>query len=229
VCSLTLALATVRNFLEVRLARAVKGNEISMNRKPGRPIGGSSEARERILTEARIRFHALGYAKTTMRGIANASDVDPALVRYHFGTKKQLFALVLGLAVAPADVLERALDSGSPERMPERLVALVIRSWENRTAIEPLMNLAGAALRDAETMTLFRGYIDEEIVATLESRLTGPGRADRAAAAIEVVVGLVFSRYILQIPSIAQVTAQDAYRRTLPPMRAALLHRLPRS
>jgi AcrR family transcriptional regulator len=43
----------------------------------------------RILAEARESFAEHGYAGTTIRAVAQAADVDPALV-YHYDSKEKL-------------------------------------------------------------------------------------------------------------------------------------------
>ena len=44
----------------------------------------------RILTEARTSFAEHGFAGTTVRAIARAADVDPALVHHYYGSKENL-------------------------------------------------------------------------------------------------------------------------------------------
>src|SRR6202789_1132038 len=43
-----------------------------------------------ILREARASFAEHGYAGTTLRAVARAADVDPALVYHYFGSKEGL-------------------------------------------------------------------------------------------------------------------------------------------
>ena len=60
-------------------------------KRPGRPPG-TSDTRERILTNARELFARNGIDKTSIRAVAAAAGVDPALVHHYYGTKQQLFA-----------------------------------------------------------------------------------------------------------------------------------------
>ncbi|WP_279583306.1 helix-turn-helix domain-containing protein [Fodinicola feengrottensis] len=46
---------------------------------------------ERILAEARGLFAERGYERTTIRAVATAAQVDPALVMQYFGSKEELF------------------------------------------------------------------------------------------------------------------------------------------
>src|SRR5271170_7548055 len=44
----------------------------------------------RILAEARASFAEHGYSGTTVRAVARAADVDPALVFHYYGSKQNL-------------------------------------------------------------------------------------------------------------------------------------------
>ena len=52
---------------------------------------GTSNSREAIAGAARALFGELGYDRTTIRGVAAAASVDPALVMHFFGSKQKLF------------------------------------------------------------------------------------------------------------------------------------------
>ncbi len=52
----------------------------------------SDATKSAILTAARERFAAEGYERATIRAIANAADIDPAMVMRYFGSKERLFA-----------------------------------------------------------------------------------------------------------------------------------------
>ncbi|MBW7861288.1 MAG: TetR/AcrR family transcriptional regulator [Rhodocyclaceae bacterium] len=48
-------------------------------------------ARQHLLSVAAREFSRKGYARTSIRGIANAAGMQPASVYYHFGSKEDLF------------------------------------------------------------------------------------------------------------------------------------------
>src|SRR2546421_12192837 len=81
----------------------------------GRPAG-SPPNREAILAAARDQFAARGYESATIRGIAAAAGVDPALVHHYFGSKDRLFAAAVELPLAPSAVVPEPLggDGGRP-------------------------------------------------------------------------------------------------------------------
>jgi len=62
-------------------------------RKPiGRPAGANSkDTRSRILRMARSCFIASGYSATSLTAIAEAADLTPASIYFHFGNKEAVF------------------------------------------------------------------------------------------------------------------------------------------
>ena len=56
----------------------------------GRRPAGSPDAREAILVAARVAFARDGYS-ASLRGIARAAGVDPALVHHYFPDRSRLF------------------------------------------------------------------------------------------------------------------------------------------
>jgi AcrR family transcriptional regulator len=63
---------------------------------PGEQPTTRDERRKRteaaILEAARALFAETGYERATIRAVAGAAGVDPALVMQHFGSKEGLFA-----------------------------------------------------------------------------------------------------------------------------------------
>ncbi len=71
-------------------------------RPRGRPSNlKSGELQERLLDVAEQQFAEQGYAATSIRQLAGQADVNPALVHYYFGTKKDLLIAVMDRALLP--------------------------------------------------------------------------------------------------------------------------------
>jgi AcrR family transcriptional regulator len=62
----------------------------------------------RILREARLAFATLGWAGTTVRGVARAADADPAPIYHYFGSKESLLDTA---TTPPPQFLERVAAS----------------------------------------------------------------------------------------------------------------------
>src|SRR2546428_9642500 len=94
-------------------------------RRPG--PGGT---REKILAAARSRFGQEGYDGTTIRGIASAAGVDPAMVPHYFGSKEGVFLAAVEFPVDPAVFIPRLLEPGL-DGLGERLVSFFLETWDS--------------------------------------------------------------------------------------------------
>ncbi len=70
---------------------------------------GDSGTREAILQAARAQFAERGYDGATIRAIAAAAAVDPALVHHFYGSKESLFAAAMQLPVIPSEVISAVM------------------------------------------------------------------------------------------------------------------------
>jgi TetR/AcrR family transcriptional regulator, regulator of cefoperazone and chloramphenicol sensitivity len=62
---------------------------------PGRPAGGDgAQSRQRLLLAALKLFAAKGFAKTSIREIAQAAGANVAAISYYFGDKESLYRAV---------------------------------------------------------------------------------------------------------------------------------------
>ena len=64
--------------------------------RPAAATGG-----RRSSTRRDEEFAEKGYDGASVRGIARAADVDPALVHHYFGTKEQVFVAAMELPFEP--------------------------------------------------------------------------------------------------------------------------------
>jgi AcrR family transcriptional regulator len=186
----------------------------------GRPRGPTG-AREAILEVARRRFLADGYARVTMRAVADEAGVDPALISYHFGSKKGLFGACMQLPVNPADVLAAAM-AGPLPGLPERLVRAVLTAWDDPQRGAALRAFAGAAVGDADVARGFREMAEQEMIGRLADRLGGADARRRAALAASQMTGLIFLRYVLRVEPLASMPPDEVVAGAVPGLRAAL-------
>lgn len=193
-----------------------------MNKSRGRPAGGGgTDTKERIRHEARVRFLQCGYSATTLRSVADAADVDVALISYYYRSKRGLFSAAMALPRGPSQVLAAALD-GPPDTLPERLLEAVLRTWDDPELGRPLSALVSLALQDEGVMRSFREYVEREVVTRLAEQLGGPHATERAMAAVAVIVGLVFTRYVLGLRPSADMANAELARALSPSLRVAM-------
>jgi len=65
-----------------------------LQRKPGRPAGGSRLKLD-IVNAAEVAFAVYGFDAASVSQIASSAGVSPAAVLHHYGTKRKLYAEVL--------------------------------------------------------------------------------------------------------------------------------------
>ncbi|MCF2525719.1 TetR/AcrR family transcriptional regulator [Yinghuangia soli] len=195
----------------------------SEGRREGRSRGrprGNPPTRAQIADAARGLFLEHGYRRTTLRAIAAAAGVDQALIKYHFGSKQQLFGEVTDLQCARSLGLAEALD-GDPAGAADRILQAVTDLWD-ATAVDR------AALQDEDVMGALRGYLDGEVLPQIAEYLGGTDATERATAVVTVIGGLIFTRYLQPLPTAAGLSADDVRRILAPTLRAALQGSRPR-
>lgn len=178
---------------------------------------------------ARRRFVADGYAAVSMRSIAAEAGVDPALVSYHFGSKRGLFGAALELSINPALVVAEAIDAPL-ELVPERLVRALLGVWDDPRHGPQLVGLVEGVVTDSESALVFREVLEREVFGRIAERLGGRDAGRRASGLGVQLAGLVFLRYVLRVEPIASMTADEVVAAMTPGMRAAAFpaHRRPR-
>jgi AcrR family transcriptional regulator len=87
-------------------------NTQTSERPRGRPVGtGQQDLKTQILDTAEKLFADHGYSATSMRRIADAVGVNPALIHYYFGSKKELLLKVMERSFEPLkDALAKMKD-----------------------------------------------------------------------------------------------------------------------
>ncbi|GAA2007517.1 TetR family transcriptional regulator [Catenulispora subtropica] len=175
-------------------------------KRPGRRPG-SADTRGEILDAARAEFASRGYEKTTVRGIARAAGVDPALVHHYFGSKEQVFLSALEFPVDPAAVVELA--SGDPSDVGERLARYVVALWEVPQARERLLAVVRSVASNEEMAALVRGFARPRLVVPLASRIGGPDAEARVEMALAQIIGLAMARYVIGVEPVASLSGEE--------------------
>ncbi|MFE4455906.1 TetR family transcriptional regulator [Nocardia tengchongensis] len=192
-------------------------NAVTVTTRPqGRPRG-NPPTRESIVSAARSLFLERGYRRTTVRAVAGAAGVDPALIAYHFGSKKGLFADVMQFQCAHVLTVDEVL-RGEPATLPDRLIDAVTDLWEDA-------DFRQLTTQGAEAAEVIREYLEHELLARLVEFLGGPDATARATAVVTILGGLIYTRYLNPLPSPANLTPAEARRILTPALRTALAPR----
>ncbi|MDG4765382.1 TetR family transcriptional regulator [Solwaraspora sp. WMMD406] len=178
-----------------------------MARRTGRRPG-SPDTREAILTAARTVFGERGFDQASVRAIAAAAGVDPALVHHYFGTKDKLFLAAMNAPVDPGELLPQAF-AGGPQEVGVRLVRLVLGVWDSPSGVAALA-LLRSALSNDWTARLMRDFVTTQIMRRVIHQLDlDPAEVPaRIALVMSQMAGLLVVRYILRIEPLASATPE---------------------
>lgn len=163
---------------------------------------GAGDTRAQILLAAREAFAAMGYAGATIRGIAAAAAVDPALVHHYFGTKRELFIAAVQLPLDPAPVVA-ATTAGPADRAGERMVRALLELWGTPEGRDAMQSLLRSALTDDQLLGMFRGFLLETVLTPLVAEFAPDDHRLRATLLASQVVGLAMARYVAALEPLA--------------------------
>lgn len=153
----------------------------------------SQRTREAILDAARTQFAEIGYERATVRSIAAAAGIDPAMVIRYFGSKDGLFASASEFSLRLPDLTAPPRDA-----VGVTLVRHFLELWEGNDTLQLLLRTgvtnpqAAAAMRE-----IFGSQLIPQVVALGVDR-----PQERAGLAATQVLGLALCRYILAFPPI---------------------------
>jgi AcrR family transcriptional regulator len=166
---------------------------------------GATDTRQAIAHAAREQFAQTGYERATMRKIAAAAGVDPALVVHFFGSKEELFRDVMALPPGIADGMA-ALADGERATVGRRLAELVVAALENPLTRSIIIGRVRSATSHPEAAALVR----ETVASDMLRIATGLGSDEpqlRATLVGSHVVGVAVARYIVEVEPLASVPA----------------------
>ncbi|MEV8038083.1 TetR family transcriptional regulator [Streptomyces sp. NPDC002742] len=175
---------------------------------------GQSSTKEQILTAALELFAAKGYSGTTMRGIAQQAQVDPALIHHFFSNKEGVFQDAVSSRIDVSSLFDSLTDSdpeAAPERRGEQIARTFLSFWEDESTRPALIAVYRTSLSDEATSKNFRDRIEDSFAACV--RRIAPGESDRVPAFASLVsaqlAGLVMLRYVLRMEPLASLDFEE--------------------
>jgi AcrR family transcriptional regulator len=168
-------------------------------------------SRDAVLSAAKQRFATEGYEKTTLRAIAHDAHVDPSMVLYLFGSKEELFRESLRLILDP-EVLVAAM-TGAADDDPDigtRMVRTYLRIWETPETAASMRAMLQSATSNTDANDAFRAFIQSYVLTAVAGVLGGGEQARlRAMLAASSLVGTAMVRYIIQVPPLSTLSADE--------------------
>jgi AcrR family transcriptional regulator len=165
---------------------------------------GDSDTRARIVTAARGLFSERGVEATSVRAIAGAAGVDPALVHHYFGTKQRLFLEAVDFPINEmGDV--RDLAAGGIDGLGERLVRFALRLWDDPDVLPRLMGVLRSAVTDPQAGRMLGVLFTRQGPIQLVRSLAVDRPELRAELIGTQLVGLAIARHVLRVEPLASV------------------------
>jgi len=174
---------------------------------------GDSGTREAILQAARAQFAEHGYDGATIRAIAAAAAVDPALVHHFYGSKESLFAAAMQLPVIPGEVISAVMAGHEhTDGFGAHIVRSVLAVWESAEVRGAFQAMLRSALTSDKAAATLREFISAAILRPVASVAGGtdPERTPfRASLVASQMVGLAVGRYILRFGPVAEASPEE--------------------
>lgn len=167
---------------------------------------GNADTRGEVLAAARSEFADHGYAGATIRGIAAAAGVDPALVHHYFGTKRELFVASLELPFDPLEVVVATVRD-DPARAGEHLVRRLLGIWATDQGQAMMQSVLRSALTDDRILHTLREFMLDTVLVPVVTDVAPDRHELRTALLVSQIMGLAITRYVTRVEPLASADA----------------------
>jgi AcrR family transcriptional regulator len=193
---------------------------VGRGRRPGSP-----DTRAAILDAARTLFASGGFSGTSVRAVAAAAGVDPALVHHYYGTKDELFFAALALPIDPRKVLAPVIAEGK-DGAGERMLRVFLSVWDDPEFRLPMVALARRML-DPSGKELMRDGFLKVVIGPVGLALGIEDPERRMPIVVSQVIGLILMRYLLEVEPLASMAADEVVAVYAPTLQRYLTGPLP--
>lgn len=159
----------------------------------------------RILHAARDAFAETGWAGTTIRSVARAADVDPALVYHYYGSKEGL----LDAATAPEPrFLERVAKTWSvpPAELGRALVEAMLANWADDDIGPFLRAVLQTAAHEPKTREKLRLVVERSLMGVSQLGVDERDRQVRSGLISSQLMGFALMRFVWKIEPVASMS-----------------------
>ena len=179
------------------------------------PVGrrpGNADTRSEIIEAAKQVFAEKGYDGTSLRAVARAAAVDPALVHHYFDGKAALFVAAMALPFDPRQVKEHA---AGLEYSGSRTIEGFLTMWDlaegTGSSFASCLSAMAASSNVADAM---REFVNERVWSVLRHNdgETEALRRRRTAMVSSQLMGLAFARYILRVAPMSTASPKQIGR-----------------
>ena len=162
----------------------------------------------RILTAAREAFAETGWAGTTMRAVARAADVDPALVYHYFGSKEGLLEAATN---PPPRWLENVAKTWTTpvSELGSALLRLMLGAWADDEVGPVLRAVLQTAAHEPSTREKLRRIVESSLIGVSQLGVDERDRMVRSGLISSQIMGLAMMRYVWRIEPVASMSDDE--------------------
>ncbi|WP_319432598.1 TetR family transcriptional regulator [Mycobacterium sp. RTGN5] len=162
----------------------------------------------RILDAARDEFARNGSAGTTIRAVARAADVDPALVYHYFRSKDGLLDAATNPPQRWLENVAKTWTTPVPE-LGSALVRLMLNAWADDEIGPILRAVLQTAAHEATTREKLRRIVEGQLMGASQLGADESDRMKRSGLISSQIMGLAMMRYIWKIEPVASLSEDE--------------------
>jgi len=171
----------------------------------------SETTRQAILEAAQWQFYEKGYDGASVRQIAQAVPIDPAMIMRYFGSKEGLFsaAVMIDLKLPDPDTIPR-------DKAGAGLVRHFLNVWEGDRSAIGLPILLRSAVSNQDARDKIHAIFAKQVAPTIAGITSADDADTRAGLIVSQLFGLALCRYILKLPPLVDMTQDEIISRIGP-------------
>jgi AcrR family transcriptional regulator len=177
-----------------------KSASLSIRQRSRRPYD-AFKTQKNILEAARRSFTDRGFDHVGLREIAALAGVDPALVIRYFGSKEKLFLVAIGSDFHLIDYW-----GDDPKKVGECLAERILTAKATADCYDPFLLILRSAPNEAAAK-LLKGKLQADVIDPIAAKLSGSDVQLRASLIAAVLIGLAFTKDVVQVEGIARASS----------------------
>lgn len=176
---------------------------------------GTEDVRDAVLDAARSAFHARGYVRTSVKGVAAAAGVAPEVVNRYWNSKESLFAAAMRLPFDPASAVPELIAPGL-DGMGERLTRAMLDMLGDEQTREDLISMFQAGASASKAAKGMQDFIERAFVDRLVRVLGVPDARLRVNLIVSYLLGVATTRYVVKLEPLASMPEDEIVRLVAP-------------
>lgn len=161
---------------------------------------------------AAAEFSKSGYDGASIRAIARAAGVDPALVHHYFEDKAGLFAESIAAPIRPDQVVAEVL-RGPRDQIGTGIVRVVVTRLADERVRAGIIGLLRTGLGHEFAARMLRQFLVREVLHRITEELGLDDGELRASFAGSQLVGLIVARYGIRLGPLAEASDEEVIAR----------------